>query len=99
LLIKQSEAEEDVFAAVTCTLYQIRDNPLYAQPIIAQNPLYPTQEEIAASRQIIYYNKDTYLLYLTDSQEYLHAMNLGERDEQATSIRPIWIGAPSSCFG
>jgi len=62
-LTKPCEAEQEVFAAAT--LYQIRDNPLYAymyaQPIIAIDPLFPTQEEMAASRQVIYYNKDTYL--------------------------------------
>jgi hypothetical protein len=99
-LTKQCEAEQDIFAAAT--LYQIRDNPLYAymyaQPIIAIDPIFPTQEEIAASRQVIHYNKDTYLQYLIDSQEDLHPMNLGERDEQATSIRPTaaYIGYGSN---
>jgi hypothetical protein len=61
---------------------------LYAAPINAVNPNFPTQEEINNSRTRILYNSNAYLAYLYKENEPEVPYNDAGRDVQCRSCRP-----------
>jgi hypothetical protein len=89
-LVTQSQLAEEKM--ITAILDLLEKNPLYAYmyalPIVAVNPLYPTQQEIDASRVIIPYHKKTYIEYLRSINEDIEDVTTPERDEQYNSVRP-----------
>ena len=89
LVTQSTLAEEKMMTAI---LDLLEKNPLYAYmyalPIVAVNPLYPTQQEIDASRVTIPYHKKTYIEYLRSINEDIEDLTTPERDEQYNSVRP-----------
>jgi len=61
---------------------------LYKKPIVAFNPLRPTQLEVDASRVRILYNQESYEAYLADKAEQIKAPGSVARNIQCHSIRP-----------
>ena len=89
-LIKQTKQYEN---DLTQQIWQqITDNEinayLYAVPINAVNPDFPTQEEINNSRTRILYNSNAYLAYLYKENELELPFNDPARDVQCQSCRP-----------
>ena len=89
-LIKQTKQYEN---DLTQQIWQqITDNEinayLYAAPINAVNPDFPTQEEINNSRTRILYNSNAYLAYLYKENELELPFNDPARDVQCQSCRP-----------
>ena len=87
------ELDDDPSFGLKCSpVLLLEKNPLYAymyaQPIMAVNPLYPTQQEIDASRVTIPYHKKTYIEYLRSINEDIEDLTNPERDEQYNSVRP-----------
>ena len=89
-LVKQTKQDE---SNLTQQIWQqITDNELYAYlyaaPINAVNPNFPTQEEINNSRTRILYNSNAYLAYLYKENETEVTYNDAGRDVQCRSCRP-----------
>ena len=89
-LIKQTKQDENNLTQLIWQ--QITDNELnaylYAAPIIAVNPDFPTQEEINNSRTRILYNSNAYLAYLYKENEPEVPYDDVGRDIQCRSCRP-----------
>ena len=100
-LTTQSKADEASLA--TQIWSEITDNELYAYlyatDIIAVDPNFPTEQEVADSRVRILYNADAYLEYLEYRRETLKPLNDPARDIQAMSIRPNSAGIQFIGFG
>jgi len=89
-LAKQTKQDE---SNLTQQIWQqITDNELYAYlyaaPINAVNPNFPTQEEINNSRTRILYNSNAYFAYLYKENEPEVPYNDAGRDVQCQSCRP-----------